>query len=94
MSTENQRKKSRLEARISVEQKELILEASKIKGCSLTDFIVNTVIEAAQKTIKEQQIRELTEKDRLFFVTTILNPPLTTDKLKSSVQKYRQHTEE
>jgi uncharacterized protein (DUF1778 family) len=87
----DEKKKARLEARISQQQKELIKSAAEISGCSLTDFVVNTVIHAAQQTIREQQMLQLSRKDRLFFVETILNPPSPTEKLKTSAQKYRQH---
>ena len=89
-----QGKKARLEARISPEQKELVIEAARITGRSLTDFVVNTVVEAAKRTIQEQQTLQLSEKDRLFFVQTILNPPQPHKKLKASAQKYRQHTDQ
>ena len=94
IKTKNQGKKARLEARITPEQKELVIEAARITGRSLTDFVVNTVVEAAKQTIREQQILQLSKKDRLFFVETILNPPKPTKKLKDSAQKYRQHTDQ
>ena len=82
-------KKARLEARISQEQKELVLEAARITGRSLTDFIVNTVVEAAKQTLQQQQILELSEKDRLFFVENLLNSPAPSEKLQASAQSYR-----
>lgn len=33
---------------------------------------------------------QLSQKNRLFFVETILNPPSPMEKLKISAQKYRQ----
>ena len=85
-------KKARLEARISQEQKELVLEAARITGCSLTDFVVNTVVEAAKQTLQQQQIVELSEKDRLFFVENLLNPSPPSEKLQASAQRYRQQS--
>ncbi len=82
-------KKARLEARISQEQKELVLEAARITGRSLTDFVVNTVVEAAKQTLQQQQILELSEKDRLFFVENLLNPSPPSEKLQASAQSYR-----
>ena len=86
-------KKARLEARISQEQKELVLEAARITGRSLTDFVVNTVVEAAKQTLQQQKILELSEKDRLFFVETLLNPSPPSEKLQASAQRYRQRIE-
>ena len=86
-------KKARLEARISQEQKELVLEAARITGRSLTDFVVNTVVEAAKQTLQRQRILELSEKDRVFFVEHLLNPSPPSEKLQASAQRYRQRME-
>ena len=42
-ATTGQRKKSRLEARISAEEKALLKQAADLQGCSLTEFVVRRV---------------------------------------------------
>ena len=46
------RKRSRLEARISAEEKELLKRAADLQGCSLTEFVVRSAQEAGQKNGK------------------------------------------
>lgn len=86
----NPDKKARLEARISQEQKEMVVEAARLTGRSLTDFVVSSVVEAAQRTIQAQQILELSERDRRFFVETLLNPPPPSEKLRQSAKRYQE----
>jgi len=53
------RKTSRLEARISAEEKELLKRAADLQGCSLTEFVVRSAQEAARKAVKEYQMMAL-----------------------------------
>ena len=53
------RKTSRLEARISAEDKELLKQAANLQGCSLTEFVVRSAQEAARKAVKEHQMMSL-----------------------------------
>ena len=53
------RKRSRLEARISAEEKELLKRAADLQGCSLTEFVVRSAQEAARKAVKEYQMMAL-----------------------------------
>ena len=52
-------KTSRLEARISAEEKELLKRAADLQGCSLTEFVVRSAQEAARKAVKEYQMMAL-----------------------------------
>ena len=58
----DRRKKSRLEARISSEDKELLKRAADLQGCSLTEFVVRSAQEAARKAVKEHQMMFLTSR--------------------------------
>ena len=83
-------KKARLEARITPEQKELVLRAASIQGRSLTDFVVNTVTEAARVIVEQHTIMELSKKDSELFVRKILEPPSPSAKLKQAASEYKQ----
>ena len=52
-------KTSRLEARISAEDKELLKQAADLQGCSLTEFVVRSAQEAARKAVKEYLMMSL-----------------------------------
>ena len=84
------RKKSRLEARISAEEKELIKRAADLQGCSLTEFVVRSAQEAARKAVKEHQIMSLTARDTEAFVKVLLKPPAPSKKIKRAAERYKE----
>lgn len=92
IQTVNQKKdvkKARLEARITQEQKDLVIKAASIQGRSLTDFIVSTVTETAKNIVEKNTIMELSKKDSELFVSKILEPPQPSAKLKQAAQEYQ-----
>ncbi len=64
-----------MQARISPEMKTLCQKAAKIQGSTLTDFIANSVIEAAKRIVRESEFMEFTRRDRLAFVQALLQRP-------------------
>jgi len=49
--TEKESKKERLEARLTPEQKKHIEHAARIKGTSVSDFVIGSAQDAAARTI-------------------------------------------
>ena len=88
------RKRSRLEARISTEEKELLKRAAELQGCSLTEFVVRSAQEAARQTVKEHQMMSLTARDTEAFVKALLKPPALSKKLKYAAAHYKKIMEE
>ena len=84
------RKRSRLEARISTEDKELLKRAADLQGCSLTEFVVRSAQEAARKAVKEHQMMSLTARDTKAFVRALLKPPAPNKKLKRAAKRYNE----
>ena len=87
--TAGRRKGSRLEARISAEDKEFLKRAADLQGCSLTEFVVRSAQEAARKAIKEYQIISLTTRDTVAFAKVLLNPPAPSKKLMRAAERYK-----
>ena len=83
------RKRSRLEARISAQEKELLKQAADLQGCTLTEFVVRSAQEAARKAVKEHQIMSLTTRDTEAFVKALLKPPAPSKKLKRAAERYK-----
>jgi len=88
------RKRSRLEARISAEEKELLKRAADLQGCSLTEFVVRSAQEAARKAVKEHQIMSLTARDTEAFVKALLKPPAPSKKIRHAAARYKKVMEE
>ena len=83
------RKRSRLEARISAEEKALFKRAADLQGCSLTEFVVRSAQEAARKAVREHQMMSLTARDTEAFAKALLKPPAPSDKLKCAAERYK-----
>jgi len=83
-------KGERLEARITKEQKEIFQRAADIQGRSLTDFVISSILAAANQVIREHDIMTLTKEDQEVFVAALLNPPEPDKKLKDAAQRYKQ----
>jgi uncharacterized protein (DUF1778 family) len=79
----------RTEARLLPEQKKRIERAARLKGISLSDFIVQHADEAAIRTIQLHTSWTLEERDRDVFVRALLNPPEPSPRLKAAVKRYR-----
>lgn len=82
-------KRSRLEARISAEEKELLKRAADLQGCTLTEFVVRSAREAARKAVKEHQMMSLTARDTEAFIKALLKPPAPSKKLKRAAERYK-----
>ena len=68
-------KTKRLEARISLDQKELFQHAADLLGCTLTDFAITSLQEKAKQVIQEQDIMQMSRADQDAFVQAVFEPP-------------------
>lgn len=82
-------KSSRLEARITAEQKELIERAAGYQGRTVSDFVVNTVQEAAKAVIRDHEVLRLNRSQSRAFVETLLHPPEPNEALEQAAEEYR-----
>ena len=82
----------RLEARVTAEQKRLFERAAGLQGRSLTEFVLASVQEAAQRAIEDHHRLELSLRDSEIFVDAILNPRPVGDRLAETVRRYRDAT--
>ena len=83
------RRTERLEARIPAELKTVFARAAALRGQTLTDFVVSTVTEAAQQTLRQQDIVELTRRDQIAFADALAHPPAPAAKLRSAARSFR-----
>lgn len=80
---------SRLEARISNEQKALFERAAELQGCSLSNFIITSAREAALKAIREHEVIRLVGPDRDAFIAALINPPKPTRKMREAAKRFK-----
>lgn len=79
---------ARLEARISNETKSLCQKAADIQGRSLTDFVLQSAIDAATQVILNHQMIALSQRDRVAFVEALLKPPAPNARLREAAERH------
>ena len=82
----------RLEARVSKEQKDLLVRAAALEGRSLTDFVVASAQQAAIDTLRTHDALRLSDRDRRAFVSALVAPPAPAKTLKQAAKRYRART--
>ena len=82
----------RLEARIGKSQKAFLVRAATMQGRSLTDFLIASVQEAAEKVLREHDVLTLSERDRKRFVATLVKPAASGKALRQAVKQYTKRT--
>lgn len=65
---------NRIEARVSRDVKRLFQRAADLEGCTLTDFVVHSAVEAAKRTVRDYELIDLTMRDRATLVEALLHP--------------------
>ncbi len=83
------RKLQRLEARVNPEEKKTIEMAARIRGTTVTDFVVSSAKEAALRTIRESEVLVLGEEARKVFVEMLLNPPKPNAKALAAARRWK-----
>ena len=87
----NGRKSSRLEARITADQKELIERAAAYQGRTVSDFVIQTVQEAAQSVIQDHEVIRLNREQSSAFVDLLLHPPPPNKRLRNAAKRHRKN---
>jgi len=83
-------KPERLEARLSRWQKRLIARAARLRGTTVTDFVVASAQEAAEAAIREGRVLKLSPEASAVFVEAILNPPPPpTPAARAAARRYK-----
>ncbi len=83
------RKSSRLEARVTPTQKELIETAAQIQGRSITEFIVSTLSDVARKTIETDRVMVLSREDQHALEASLSHPAKPNSALRKAKAAHR-----
>jgi len=81
-------KSERLEARVTPQQKGLLVQAAELSGLSLSDFLVWSASRAAQDAIREHNVITLTARDSLAFAEALLNPSKPNAALRAAFARH------
>ena len=83
-----QARRERVVARVNAEQKRLFQRAAGLQGRTLSDFLITSAQEAAQRTIREEEVMVLGARDSEAFVKALLALTPVNDRLRDSFRRY------
>lgn len=78
---------ARLEARISPDLHATLKRAAEIQGRTVSDFVIASVQEAAQRALEEAEVIRLSLADQQRFAEAILSPPKPTAALRRAMAR-------
>jgi uncharacterized protein (DUF1778 family) len=84
------RKRERVEARVSAEQKELIERAAQLRGCSLSEYLVRSAQDAAERDLRDYEVITLSARDSQIFIEALLNPQPANAALRAAAREYQE----
>ena len=65
-----------------------VLEQLRLEGRTMTEFVLHSAEEAAERTIATRAILMLTARDTETFVDAVLNPPRPGPVLRAAARRY------
>ena len=90
--THDKPRNSRLEARVSTDQKDFFQRAASLTGRTLSELVIDSTQEAAAKIVREHEVIRLSREEQVAFVSALLSPSEPGARLKKAVKNYRQKT--
>ena len=82
------RKETRLDVRLSHEQKLLLEEAAAASGMSTSAFVVQTVTRRAREVMADYRSMELSTAESRAFVDRLMEPGAPNDALRAAAKRY------
>lgn len=79
---------ARIEARVSLKQKQLFERAAEIEGVTLTDFAISSMQRAAISAVQEYTRIELSERNQRTFLEALMDPPAPNEALRKAAKAY------
>ena len=89
----NTPKTSRLEARLPESVRVLLARAAALQGRSLSDFVVSSAREAAERAIAEHNVLNISLADQELFAECLLSPKPIGKPLKQAARRHKQQVE-
>ena len=86
---EHRLREERLGFRVDEPTKALIERAAQLERRKLTDFCMTALTEAARRTIAEHETIVLSDRDRVVFFDTLVNPPAPNERLRRAFVEHK-----
>src|ERR1044071_1012002 len=79
----------RFDARLNEDQKTLIQRAADLEGRTMTDFVLHSAEEAAERTIQQRTLLILSARESEAFADALLSSPEPGSVLRKAAQQYK-----
>jgi uncharacterized protein (DUF1778 family) len=89
MSETSSTKDTRIDLRVTEQQKALLEKAASLRGISLSAYTLFHLLPLAQQEIEASEKLILSNQDRDLFLSVLENPPQLQGKLKTAIKKYQ-----
>lgn len=86
-------KEDRLEARVSSDLKAMFQRAAELRGLTLTDYVINALVDNSQQVIREHEVLTIAGRNREVFLQALMQPPQPSPKLVAALARYRKIVE-
>jgi uncharacterized protein (DUF1778 family) len=82
-------KDDRLQVRLDVEAKAMLQRAAGYRHKTVSQFVLATALEEAEKVIRENEAVTLSRPDWKIFYDALVNPPTPNPALRKAFAKYK-----
>lgn len=89
MSSNQQTKSARLEARLSAEARQTLARAAEIQGRTLSDFVVAAALDEAERVIADTDVIRLSREASVALAEALINPPAPNKALRRAADRHR-----
>ncbi len=79
----------RIQLLVTPQEKALLMRAAAIEQLDMTSFIMRVALEAAQEVVKREEHIILSERDTLFVLDLLENPPPANAKLIAAANAWK-----
>eukprot|EP01039_Chlorochromonas_danica_P014224 gene14224-16576_t len=79
---------ARLEARIPVQVYDQMQRAARLRGMTLTGYLISTAGEDARRVVEDADIMRLAREDQIRFAEALINPPQPNARLARAAKRH------
>jgi uncharacterized protein (DUF1778 family) len=83
---------ARLEARIPTQIYDLMQRAARLRGMTLTGYLIATAGEEARRVVEDAEIMRLTREDQIRFAEALIDPPRPNARLARAAKRHAELT--
>lgn len=84
-----QAKEERLQVRLDARAKGVLQRAASYRHKTLSEFVLSTALEEAERVIGENEIVTLSSRDWKVFYDALTHPPAPSAALRKAYRRYR-----